>query len=58
MKRARIAWAGAVHDAVESNGELELLTPAFRGRRVGFDQVVWLPQSRPSTVRAPCSPSA
>jgi 5-oxopent-3-ene-1,2,5-tricarboxylate decarboxylase / 2-hydroxyhepta-2,4-diene-1,7-dioate isomerase len=43
MKRARIAWAGAVHDAVEKDGQLELLTPAFKGRRVGFDEVVWLP---------------
>ena len=56
MKRARIAWAGAVHDAVENSGELELLTPAFRGRRVGFGEVVWLPPlapvPRPRTVLA------
>lgn len=56
MKRARIAWAGAVHDAVEADGRLELLTPAFRGRRVGFDEVVWLPPlapiDRPRTVLA------
>lgn len=56
MKRARIAWAGAVHDAVEADGRLELLTPAFRGRRVGFDEVVWLPPlapiNRPRTVLA------
>ena len=56
MKHARIAWAGAVHDAVENNGELELLTPAFKGRRVGFDEVVWLPPlapiDRPRTVLA------
>ena len=42
-KRARIAWAGAVHDAIEADGQLELLTPAFRGRRIGFDEAVWLP---------------
>lgn len=55
-RRARIAWAGAVHDAVEADGQLELLTPAFRGRRVGFDEVVWLPPlaplERPRTVLA------
>ena len=56
MKRARIAWAGAVHDAIEAGGQLELLTPAFKGRRVGFDEVTWLPPlaplSRPRTVLA------
>ena len=56
MRRARIAWAGAVHDAVEADGQLELLTPAFRGRRVGFNEVVWLPPltpiDRPRTVLA------
>ena len=29
MKHARIAWAGAVHDAIERDGRLELLTPGF-----------------------------
>jgi 5-oxopent-3-ene-1,2,5-tricarboxylate decarboxylase/2-hydroxyhepta-2,4-diene-1,7-dioate isomerase len=56
MKHARIAWAGAVHDAIEQDGQLELLTPAFKGRRVGFDEVVWLPPlaplNRPRTVLA------
>jgi 5-oxopent-3-ene-1,2,5-tricarboxylate decarboxylase/2-hydroxyhepta-2,4-diene-1,7-dioate isomerase len=56
MKHARIAWAGAVHDAVENDGQLELLTPAFKGHRVGFDAVVWLPPltpvPRPRTVLA------
>jgi 5-oxopent-3-ene-1,2,5-tricarboxylate decarboxylase/2-hydroxyhepta-2,4-diene-1,7-dioate isomerase len=56
MKRARIAWAGAVHDAVEKGGQLELLTPAFMGRLVNFDDVVWLPPlapvSRPRTILA------
>lgn len=55
-RRARIAWAGAIHDAVEADGQLELLTPAFRGRRVDFDEVVWLPPlaplERPRTVLA------
>jgi len=56
MKSARIAWAGSVHDAIEADGQLELLTPAFKGHRVGFDAVVWLPPlapvSRPRTVLA------
>ena len=56
MKRARIAWAGAVHNAIEADGQLELLTPAFKGRRVCFDEVVWLPPltpvARPRTVLA------
>jgi 5-oxopent-3-ene-1,2,5-tricarboxylate decarboxylase/2-hydroxyhepta-2,4-diene-1,7-dioate isomerase len=56
MKHARIAWVGAVHDAVEVDGQLELQTPAFKGRRVGFDEVVWLPPlapiNRPRTVLA------
>ena len=47
MKRARIAWAGAVHEAIESDGQLELRTPAFRGRRLSFDEVVWLPPLAP-----------
>ncbi|MBS0499484.1 MAG: fumarylacetoacetate hydrolase family protein [Burkholderiaceae bacterium] len=51
MKHARIAWAGAVHDAIERDGQLELLTPAFRGRRLSFDDVVWLPPLAP-TARA------
>lgn len=51
MKHARITWAGAVHEAVESEGQLELLTPAFRGRRLSFDEVVWLPPLAP-TLRA------
>jgi 5-oxopent-3-ene-1,2,5-tricarboxylate decarboxylase / 2-hydroxyhepta-2,4-diene-1,7-dioate isomerase len=56
MKRARIAWSGAVHDAVERDGQLELLTPAFKGHRVAFDDVVWLPPlapvQRPRTILA------
>jgi hypothetical protein len=54
MKHARIAWAGAVHDAIERDGQLELLTPAFRGRRLSFDDVVWLPPLAPTRARAPC----
>jgi 5-oxopent-3-ene-1,2,5-tricarboxylate decarboxylase/2-hydroxyhepta-2,4-diene-1,7-dioate isomerase len=55
-RHARIAWAGAVHEAVEADGQLELLTPAFAGRRVGLDDVVWLPPlapvPRPRTILA------
>ncbi len=47
MKHARIAWAGTVHDAIEADGQLELRTPAFKRRRVGFDEVVWLPPLAP-----------
>ena len=47
MKHARIAWAGAIHDAIEREGQLELLTPAFKGRRLNFDGVVWLPPLAP-----------
>ena len=53
MKRARIAWAGAIHDAIESGGQLELLTPAFKGRRVAFDEVVWLPPLAPMPAHRP-----
>ncbi|MGA8392911.1 MAG: fumarylacetoacetate hydrolase family protein, partial [Burkholderiaceae bacterium] len=56
MKHARIAWAGAIHDAIESDGQLELRTPAFRGRRLAFHEVVWLPPlapaHRPRTILA------
>jgi 5-oxopent-3-ene-1,2,5-tricarboxylate decarboxylase/2-hydroxyhepta-2,4-diene-1,7-dioate isomerase len=47
MKHARIAWAGAIHDAVEVDGQLSLLTPAFAGRLVDFSEVVWLPPMKP-----------
>ena len=53
MKRARIAWAGGIHDAVEADGRLDLLTPAFKGRRVGFDEVVWLPPLAPMPAHRP-----
>ena len=43
MKHARIAWSGAVHDAIVVEGQLQLLTPGLRGQRVGFDDVIWLP---------------
>jgi 5-oxopent-3-ene-1,2,5-tricarboxylate decarboxylase/2-hydroxyhepta-2,4-diene-1,7-dioate isomerase len=53
MKRARVAWAGAVHDAVECEGQLELLTPAVRGQRVPFEGVVWLPPLPPQPAQRP-----
>ena len=52
MKHARIAWAGAAHDAVEENGQLRLAD----GRLVAQDAVVWLPPlapvARPRTILA------
>jgi len=52
MKHARIAWAGAVHDAVEAAGRLCLAS----GRMLAFDEVVWLPPltpvPRPRTILA------
>ena len=47
MKHARIAWAGAVHDAVEEEGQLRLAD----GRLVAQDAVVWLPPLAPSMAR-------
>ena len=58
MKHARIAWAGAVHHAIEREGQLELQTPAFKGRLLNFDEGIWLPPlvdmppHRPRTVLA------
>jgi 5-oxopent-3-ene-1,2,5-tricarboxylate decarboxylase/2-hydroxyhepta-2,4-diene-1,7-dioate isomerase len=48
MKRARIAWAGAIHDAFELNGQLRLAD----GRTIAEDQVVWLPPVDAKTVFA------
>ena len=53
MKRARIAWAGAVHDAIERDGRLELLTPAFKNRLLDFGDVVWLPPLAPMPPHRP-----
>ncbi|MBE2263865.1 MAG: fumarylacetoacetate hydrolase family protein [Burkholderiaceae bacterium] len=53
MKRARIAWAGGIHDAVEAGGQLQLLTPALRGRRLSFDEVIWLPPLPPTPPHRP-----
>ena len=43
MKHARIAWAGAVHEAVESNGEL-LLTRRWTGPKHEKQGVTARPQ--------------
>ena len=48
MKHARIAWSGALHEAVESEGQLLLTQGPHAGRRVGFDEVVWLPPLAPT----------
>lgn len=43
MKHARVVYEGAIHNAVESNGKLQLAD----GRRVAQDAVVWLPPLKP-----------
>ena len=52
MKHARVALAGAVHDAVERDGELLLAD----GRLVAPQAVAWLPPltpvTRPRTILA------
>ena len=56
MCRARVAWAGAVHEAVESDGQLLLTRSPYAGQRVSFDDVTWLPPlapvAQPRTVLA------
>lgn len=44
MRRARVAWAGAVHDVVEHQGRLRLLD----GRLIDPDAVIWLPPLAPT----------
>ncbi|WP_203363007.1 fumarylacetoacetate hydrolase family protein [Bacillus sp. REN10] len=48
MKRARVAYAGAIHEATEKKGKLLLND----GRLVGENEVVWLPPIQPRTVFA------
>ena len=48
MKHARVAWSGALHEAIESEGQLLLTQGPHAGRRVGFDEVVWLPPLAPT----------
>ena len=47
MKHSRIAWAGALHDAVECEGQLLLTRSPHAGRLLSFDEVVWLPPLAP-----------
>jgi 5-oxopent-3-ene-1,2,5-tricarboxylate decarboxylase/2-hydroxyhepta-2,4-diene-1,7-dioate isomerase len=47
MKHARVAWSGGIHKAIESDGQLWLTQGPHAGRRVGFDDVVWLPPLAP-----------
>ena len=53
MKHARIAWAGAIHHAIQRDGRLELLTPGFKGRLLDFNDVVWLPPLAPMPPHRP-----
>jgi 5-oxopent-3-ene-1,2,5-tricarboxylate decarboxylase/2-hydroxyhepta-2,4-diene-1,7-dioate isomerase len=49
MKRARVAYSGAIHDATDAgDGWLRLAD----GRVLGEDAVVWLPPFRPRTIVA------
>lgn len=49
MKRARVSFAGAIHEAVEINDDKIQLSD---GRIVSEDEVVWLPPVPPRTVFA------
>ncbi len=46
MKRARVAWMGAIHDAAEVDGRLQLAN----GHLVGETDVVWLPPLPPTAL--------
>jgi 5-oxopent-3-ene-1,2,5-tricarboxylate decarboxylase/2-hydroxyhepta-2,4-diene-1,7-dioate isomerase len=48
MKRARVAYDGAIHEAVEAGGRLRLCD----GRLLEEHEVVWLPPVAPRTVFA------
>jgi 5-oxopent-3-ene-1,2,5-tricarboxylate decarboxylase / 2-hydroxyhepta-2,4-diene-1,7-dioate isomerase len=48
MRRAQVAFDGAIHDAVDDHDDLLL----DDGRRVGAHEVVWLPPVVPRTVFA------
>jgi 5-oxopent-3-ene-1,2,5-tricarboxylate decarboxylase/2-hydroxyhepta-2,4-diene-1,7-dioate isomerase len=48
MKLARVAYAGAIHQATEHNGRLRLAD----GPIVGEEDVVWLPPIQPGTIFA------
>ena len=48
MKRARVAWAGGIHQAVADGDGLRLAD----GTRLAEDEVVWLPPVQPGTIIA------
>jgi 5-oxopent-3-ene-1,2,5-tricarboxylate decarboxylase / 2-hydroxyhepta-2,4-diene-1,7-dioate isomerase len=48
MKRARVAYSGAIHEATDAGGKLRLED----GRTLSEDAVVWLPPFRPRTIIA------
>ena len=48
MKRARVAYAGAVHEAREAEGRIRLAD----GRLVEEESVIWLPPVQPGTIFA------
>lgn len=48
MKRARVAYAGQIHEAVEADGRIQL----SNGKHVAEDEVVWLTPVEPRTVFA------
>ena len=48
MRRARVAYSGAVHEAIDAGGKLRLAN----GRVVSEDAVVWLPPFQPRTIIA------
>lgn len=48
MKRARVAYSGAIHEATDAGGKLRLED----GRIVSEDAVVWLPPFQPRTIVA------
>ncbi len=48
MRRARVAYSGAIHEATDAGGKLRLVD----GRIVSEDAVVWLPPFQPRTIIA------
>jgi 5-oxopent-3-ene-1,2,5-tricarboxylate decarboxylase/2-hydroxyhepta-2,4-diene-1,7-dioate isomerase len=47
MKHARIAWSGAIQQAVEDDGRLRITQGPHKGCLVALDDVVWLPPLQP-----------
>jgi 5-oxopent-3-ene-1,2,5-tricarboxylate decarboxylase/2-hydroxyhepta-2,4-diene-1,7-dioate isomerase len=48
VKHARVAYAGAIHNAIENNGGLRLAD----GRYLSENAVIWLPPVQPGTIFA------